>query len=431
MFRFKQRLSPPDFKELTQDLAIRQMSPPQEVVLPLLQHTGAAAEPRMAPGDKVKVGTTIAEACGYVSVPVHASVSGEVLGLEVRPHPVLGEAPAIVLKSDGLDSPEGRPQAPGSPASLSGEEILEMIRSAGIVGLGGAAFPTHVKLKPPKEKHIDAFILNGAECEPYITADHRLLLERGREILAGMEIAMRVLKVSAGYVAIEANKPDAIALFKKLVSGSKIRVVTLASFYPQGAEKQLIRTVFGREVPAGGLPFDVGVVVNNAATCLAIYEAVDKNKPLYERVITVTGAIVRHPANLRVRLGTKVKDILEFCGGLSEEPAKIILGGPMMGLAQYTTQVPVIKSTTGILVLNQEQARIPEEEACIRCGACVRACPLNLVPCLINLAAEKGLWKEAQAAGALDCFECGLCAYLCPANRRIIQAVKKAKHNLK
>lgn len=427
----KGRLHPPDLKEATQGLSIKKMPPPQEAVLPLLQHTGAACEPKVAVKDKVKAGTLIAEAKDYVSAPIHASISGEVKSIETRPHPVLGQYKAIILASDGQDTREESIKERQGVEALSADEIRKIIRDSGIVGLGGAAFPTQVKLTPPKGKTIDTFILNGAECEPYLTADHRLMVERPKEILAGMKIAMKVLDVSNGFVAIEENKPDALKIFQSLVDGKNIKVIRLKSFYPQGGEKQLIKTTLRRQVPSRGLPFDVGVVVNNVATSLAIYEAVYQNKPLYERALTVSGKMLRQPGNLLVRIGTKVSDIIEFCGGLSEEPAKFIFGGPMMGLAQYTFDVPVIKSTSGIIFLDKRQAREYEEQPCIRCGACVRACPMGLMPCLLNMAADKQLWTEAKDYRAMDCVECALCNYVCPAKRRLTHSVRRAKLEIK
>ena len=426
----KRRLSPADFKELTQDIAIREIKPPSEVILPLLQHTGAPPQPKVVVGNKVKVGTKISQAKEYVSAPIHASVSGEVKAIENRPHPVLGQYKAIVIESDGQDNFDSAIKDRQGISSLSAEEIRRIIRDCGVVGLGGAAFPTHVKLTPPKEKSIDTFILNGAECEPYLTADYRLMIEKTKEILKGVGLIVRCLGTKQVYIAIEDNKPEAIKAFKNELRTTNYELRILKAQYPQGAEKQLIKTVLAREVPPGGLPFDVGVVVNNVATCFAIYEAVYKNKPLYERVITVAGRIVKNPGNLKVRLGTKVKDVLDACG-LTEQPAKVILGGPMMGLAQYTLDVPVIKGTSGVIVFGKEEAQAYASQPCIRCGRCIQACPVRLNPSAITQAIEKEKFDQAREYNVLDCIECGICSYVCPANRDVVGLVKLAKQKLK
>ncbi|MBN2097091.1 MAG: electron transport complex subunit RsxC, partial [Candidatus Omnitrophica bacterium] len=427
----KSRLAPPDLKEFTQALPIKTLGVPSEVALPLLQHTGKPGQPKVAVGSRVKTGTLIAEAQDYISAPIHASICGTVKSIETRPHPVLGEELAIVIASDGQDGLDETIRERKDLVSLSPDEIRKIIRACGVVGLGGAAFPTQVKLNPPKDKPVDSFILNGAECEPYLSADHRLMLEKAKEIILGMKTAMRVLNVKNGFVAIEENKPDAIELFSNLLQPEDIKVVPLKSFYPQGAEKQLIKTVLKREVAPGKLPFDVGVVVNNVATAFAIYEAVYKNKPLYERVITVGGSIVKHPANLLVRIGTKVKDILDFCGGLTEEPGKVVLGGPMMGISQYTLEVPVIKGTSGIIVFSKAELKSFRSRPCIRCGRCLQVCPLGLNPSALARAIEKGRFDYAREYHVLDCIECGICSYVCPGKSNIISLVKLAKQRLK
>jgi len=440
----KKRLHPPDSKETTQGLPIIQiLHKPQEAVFPLLQHTGAKCKPCVSVGDKVKVGTLIADSDAYVSSPIHSSVSGEVLAIEPRPHPVLGKYESIVIGSDSGDTQEESIKDRENVQSLSQDEIVKIIRSSGIVGLGGAAFPAHVKLSPPKDKKIDTFIVNGAECEPFLTADHRLMLEYAKEIILGTELAMKVLGVSRAIVAIEENKPDAIGLFRKLVDPvrnekisngvdqKEIKVVSLKSFYPQGAEKQLINVVLNRQVPPGGLPFDVGVVVNNVATCFAIYEAVYKNKPLYERVLTLSGPLVRNPGNYRVKLGMSLKDVIDASGGMHKEPTKVIVGGPMMGIAQYTLDVPVIKGTSGILFFGKEEIETALSFPCIRCGRCLQTCPMGLNPSAIVRAIEKGRFDLAEEFHVLDCFECGSCSYVCPGNRNVVALVKLAKQKLK
>ncbi len=429
----KQRLLPADLKEVTQAIAIKEIKPPSEVILPLLQHIGAPSQPNVVVGEKVKVGTKIAEAKEYVSSPIHSSVSGEIKAIESRPHPLLGQYKAIVIESDAQGSLDSAIKDRESISSLSADEIIKIICNSGIVGLGGAAFPTHVKLTPPKEKPIDTFILNGAECEPYLTADYRLMIEKTKEILKGIDLIVRCLGIKQVYIAIEDNRSEAIESFKLMLEReSRIenresrKLVVLKSEYPQGAEIQLIKTVLAREVPPGGLPFDVGVVVNNVATCFAIYEAVYKNKPLYERVITVAGRIVKNPGNFKVKLGTKVRDVLETCG-LTEQPAKVILGGPMMGLAQYTLDVPIIKGTSGVVVFGKKETQVHPPQPCIRCGRCIQVCPMRLNPSAIAQAIEKGKFDLAREYNVSDCIECGICSYVCPGNRDVVALVKLAK----
>ncbi|KPK98276.1 MAG: hypothetical protein AMJ95_04740 [Omnitrophica WOR_2 bacterium SM23_72] len=406
--------------------------------IPLSQHLGKTCLPLVEPGDTVLRGQKIAEVQAHVYAPIHAPVSGKVASIQEWPHPVLGRCRAIVIESDGLDKsqtpayPAGRPDAKSQKEieSLSPEQIRAMVLEAGIVGMGGAGFPTHIKLNPPKP--VDTLIINGAECEPYLTCDYRLMLEKTEEIFSAIELIRKCLAVENVYIGIEDNKPEAIEKFKvqsACLAGrqAKFKVKVLKSEYPQGGEKQLIKNILGREVPSAKLPFEVGVVVHNVGTCFAVYEAIYRNKPLYERVVTVTGTCLSAPKNLWVRLGAPIRELVDFCGPLREEPAKIVIGGPMMGIAQYTLDVPVIKTTTGVVLFNEREAKVFEEEFCIRCGACVRACPAGLMPCLINLASEKEKWTEVQAYSALDCIECGLCNYVCPANRRLTQSIKRAK----
>lgn len=291
--------------------------------------------------------------------------------------------------------------------------------------MGGASFPTHIKLNPPGP--VETLIINGAECEPYLTADYRLMLERTDEILKGVALAAKCLGVKNVYLAIEDNKPAAIKAFNYRLPITNYQLRVLKSYYPQGGEKQLIKNILKKEVPSGRLPFDIGVVVQNVATCLAIYEAVYLDKSLYERVVTVTGSCLSNPKNLLVRIGTPIKELIDFCGQLKEELVKIVIGGPMMGIAQYTDEAPVIKSTTGVILLNKKEAGFKEESSCIRCGACIRECPAGLLPCLINLAALKEQWSQAKELGCLDCIECGLCSYVCPAKRWLVQSIKMAK----
>ncbi len=415
-----------EHKSQTEDKAIDQMPLPQRVYIPLIQHVGKACNPLVKTGDSVLVGQKIASIDARVYAPVHSSISGKVISIDDWPHPVLGRAKAIIIESDGLDKSQiasARPQS--EIGNLNPEQIRNIVLEAGIVGMGGASFPTHIKLNPPKP--VDTLIINGAECEPYLTADYRLMVQKHREILQGIELLVKCLGVKKVYIAIEDNKPEAIAVFKNAIPNIQYAIRVLKSFYPQGSEKQLVRNILNKEVPSGKLPFDIGVVVHNVATVFAIYEAVYLNKPLYERVVTVTGSCVSNPKNILVRLGTPISELIAYCGPLKEEPAKIVIGGPMMGLAQYTDLVPVIKSTSGIILINEKEAKEKEEVFCIRCGACVRACPVNLMPTLISLASQKQMWRQAKLYGASDCIECGLCSYVCPANIRLVQSIKRAK----
>ena len=408
-----------DNKFYTEDKPIERFSPPPKVYIPLSQHLGKPCRPLVGAGDTVSLGQKIGAADAHVYAPVHASLPGKVAAIADWPHPVLGRAKAVIIEGDNSLSAQAEEISPRKDADrLTPEDIKKIVFDAGIVGMGGASFPAHIKLSPPKP--VDTLIINGAECEPYLTADYRLMIEKKEEIAKGIELAARCLEAKKVFVAVEDNKPGAFDAFNY-----ELRI--LKSVYPQGGEKQLVKSVLGKEVPRGKLPFDLGVVVHNVATIFAIYEAVYLNKPLYERVVTVTGSILENPRNLLARVGTTIKELIASCGPLKEEPAKIIIGGPMMGIAQYTDEVPVVKSTNGILLLGRKEAACLEEEYCIRCGACVRECPAGLMPCMINLASEKSLWQEAKEYGALDCIECGICSYTCPANRRLVQSIKRAK----
>ncbi len=412
----------PDYNKTTEHKKIEVAVLPKKVIIPLSQHTGAPCEALVKIGDIVKAGQKIAESKAFVSAPVHASISGKVIEIAKKPHPIAGESLAIVIESDGRLEYDKSVKPRDNVDDIDRKELINIIKEAGIVGLGGAAFPTHVKLSPPPEKKIDTIILNGAECEPYLTCDHRLMIEETGKIISGLRLIMKVLDVKKAFIGIESNKENAI-VFMKDKSGN-IEVVPLKTKYPQGAEKILIYAITKRKVPSGGLPMDVGVVVQNVGTAKAVYDAVYNGKPLIERCITVTGA-VKEPKNLLVKVGNLFDELIAQCGGYKGEPAKLISGGPMMGIAQYTDEIPVIKGTSGILVLDKKEEY--EERRCIRCAKCVDVCPVNLTPNMIMANAKNDRIDAAKSFNALDCFECGCCAFVCPSKIPLVQYIKYAK----
>lgn len=419
----------PSEQKFSQESPIEELKVPDRVVVPLSQHIGAPCEATVSPGDKVGKGDRVGQATGFVSVDVHAPISGVVKAVGLFPHPLGRPLPAVEIESDGEDTWTDKLKPHEDSMDLSPEALKEIIRDMGIVGMGGAAFPTHVKFSPPKEKPIDTLIINGAECEPYLTADHRLMLEETENIIEGTRIAMRILGVNRGIIAIESNKPDAIEKMKVLTEDiPELEVVGLKVRYPQGAEKQLIKTLLNREVPfSGGLPMDVGVIVQNVGTLSAIYKAVRFGRPLIERITTVTGSGVREPKNLRARIGTPIKALIEACGGVTSEVGKIIMGGPMMGVSQYSLEVPVVKGTSGILVQPLSEVEEGVAHPCIRCGSCVRACPARLMPTTLGVLAQLDMFEEAQRYDVMDCIECGCCNYVCPAKIPLVQLLRYAK----
>lgn len=421
-----------EHKEATEHLAIEQASLPSKAVISLQQHLGRPLDRVLVKiGDVVRRGQLLATSDRGVFAPVHASLSGTVRAVADFPHPTMGSARAVVIESDGRDEPaEGMaPRRDEEVDALAPEELRKIIFEAGVVGLGGAAFPAHIKLAPPVA--IRDVILNGAECEPYLTADHRLMLEKPDEIIKGMKLVARMLKCQNFHIAIESNKPDAIEAMRERAKLFNWRVVVLEASYPQGAEKQVIKSCVGREVPSGKLPFDIGVVVHNVATVFAIYEAIYLGKPLYERVLTVSGPCLAHPKNLLARIGVPFRDLGLQCGPFVREVKKVVMGGPMMGFAQYTLDVPVVKGTSGVLFFDEAAEREEEASFCVRCGECVDNCPMGLNPSLISLAIKKDRLDLAEQYGALECVECGLCAYACPTRRGIVQAIRTAKARIK
>ncbi|MDK2801405.1 MAG: H+/Na+-translocating ferredoxin:NAD+ oxidoreductase subunit [Clostridiales bacterium] len=425
---FKGGIHPHDNKHHTEKIAIKSLKIPGKLFFPIQQHIGAPCEPLVAVGDEVKMGQKIADSKAFVSAPIHSSVSGKVVAIEPVLHPGGSKVLSIVIENDGKDTVHESVVPKGDLSTLEPKQIIDIVREAGIVGMGGAAFPTHVKLSPPPDKKIDYVIVNGAECEPYLTADHRMMLESPEDIIYGLKAIMKVLGLNKGYIGIEENKQDAIKVMKEYAAKEGgIEIVVLKTKYPQGAEKQLIKVVTGREVPSGGLPADVGAIVNNISTCTAIAQAIKTGMPLISRVVTVTGSAVKQPANYLVRIGTSFRTLFEASEGFNEDPAKIIMGGPMMGIAQFSIDVPVVKGTSGLLALTKKDVALKPESPCIRCGKCVDACPMNLLPIYISAYAKKNDLEKAEEYNAVDCIECGSCSYVCPSKRHLVQSIRVAK----
>ncbi len=422
---------PHDCKELSNQVEIVKLPPPRRVVIPLSQHLGSPSTPIVRVGDEVLAGQIIAEASGYVSIPQHASISGKVTKIDVFPHPSGTNQPAIEITGDEQD----RWVELGDDKDyelLEMDEMKARITAAGVCGMGGAGFPTHVKLSPPPDKPIDTIILNGVECEPYLTADHRLMLERGEDIINGLKLIMKITGANRGIIGIETNKPDAIATMTKLTTlDARLSVCPLKLQYPQGAEKQLIYAATRRKVPnKGGLPMAVKVVVQNVGTAIAVYEAIRYRKPLVERVITVTGRIIRNPSNFLARIGIPFSELVEHAGGVTDVIGKVVSGGPMMGFAIPTLDAPMAKGSSGVVLMDESEARMLEEHACLRCARCVDVCPLNLLPSLIAASVKAKDLDTADKAGLSDCMKCGCCAYVCPANIRLVQWIDTGKVRL-
>lgn len=409
---------------------IVKMPLPETVVIPLSQHIGAPATAAVAKGDKVRAGQLIGTATGFVSANIHSSVSGTVVAVDAVPDGGGVRRPSVTIKVEGDEWEDGidRMDTLRQDCRLTAEEIVKRIAGAGIVGMGGATFPTQVKLSVPPGKKAEYLIINGVECEPYLTSDYRVMLERGEELLAGVRILAKALNVNRSYIGIENNKPDAIDHLRKLAAGyDGVEIVPLKVQYPQGGEKQLIDAVVRREVPSGGLPIDVGCVVHNVGTALAVYEAVQKNKPLVERVVTVTGKGLKTPKNLLVRVGTPVRSLIDFCGGMPEDTGKVINGGPMMGKAVSNLDSVVTKGTSGILIMNDREACRNEATVCIKCAKCVDVCPMGLEPYMLYKLGRRNLFADMEGYHATDCIECGSCSYTCPGSLPLLDYIRLGK----
>lgn len=422
-------IHPSDCKIYSKDAAIEQFPIPASVTIPLAQHIGAPAVACVAKGDKVLVGQVIATAGGFVSSNIHSSVSGTVTAVDVRPDAQGNMKPSVTIAVEGdewVESVEKRADVKHGTA-FTPEEIVAKVKDMGIVGMGGATFPTHVKLSIPAGKKAESLIINAVECEPYLTADYRVMLERGEELLEGARILAKAIGVKNIFVGVENNKPDAIAHLKKLAAkDANIKIIPLKMRYPQGGEKQLIAAITGREVPSGCLPIDVGAVVQNVGTALAVYEAVVLNKPLIERVVTVTGSRLASPKNLLVRIGTPMSALIEYCGGM-EGVGKVIAGGPMMGRAVSNIDAPVTKGTSGVLLMPTEESLRQVEGSCIRCGKCVESCPMGLEPYLYNTLAQRGDYDALESHYIADCIECGCCTFSCPSYLPLLDWVRIGK----
>ncbi|MBR1687436.1 MAG: electron transport complex subunit RsxC [Prevotella sp.] len=424
----------PEENKLTHEVPTQVAALPKQATFPLSQHIGAPAKPVVKKGDKVKVGTLIAEAGGFVSAPIYSSVSGTVFKVDTAVDATGYRKPVIIInvegdeweesidRSDKLETLEAHPE-------LTPEESVERIKVAGVTGMGGAGFPTFIKLCPPPTAKAECVIINAVECEPYITADYRLMMEHADEILVGLDLLMKAAKVTRGYIGIETNKMAAIDLFiEKTKNDDRIEIVPLKQRYPQGGEKQLVDAVIHRQVPAPpAIPVNVGAIVQNVGTAYAVYEAVMKRKPLFERYTTVTGKRLAHPGNFLVRMGTPMSDLIEACGGLPEGDNKLLAGGPMMGKALTSVDVPICKGTNSVTIISGDEARRREPQPCIRCAKCVSACPMGLEPYLLATVSSLHNWEKAEADDITSCIECGSCQFTCPAHRPLLDNIRQGK----
>ena len=427
----------PAENKLSNDAVTQVAALPKQAIFPLSQHIGAPAKPVVQKGDKVKVGTMIAEAGGFVSAPIYSSVSGTVFKIDTAIDATGYRKPAIIINVEGdeweesIDRSDKLELVKDHP-ELTPDEIINRVKVAGVTGMGGAGFPTFIKLTPPPTAKAECVIINAVECEPYLTADHRLMLEKADQVLVGVDLIMKAVKVNKGYIGIEENKPDAIKLMtEKAQAYPNIEIVPLKTKYPQGGEKQLIDAVIRRQVPAPpAIPISVGAVVQNVGTAYAVYEAVMKNKPLFERIVTVTGKSLAQPSNFLARMGTPMSQLIEACGGLPSDTGKVIGGGPMMGKALMNIEVPICKGSSGVLIMNDKEAKRGKASNCIRCAKCVSACPMGLEPFLLATVSAKANWEKAEAEDITSCIECGSCQFTCPSHRPLLDNIRIGKQTV-
>jgi electron transport complex protein RnfC len=424
---FRGGIHPPEEKEITEHLAIERLPTPPEIILPLTQHLGKPAIALVQKGSAVKTGQLVAEPQGYISAPIHSPVTGKVTAMTKQLTSSGFPQPAIVIKPD-LEQDFQDFMPPLDPETITPQEIIERVRAGGLVGQGGAAFPTAVKLSPPPDKPVDLVILNGCECEPYLTRDYRIMVERPRDVVAGMRLIMKAMRVERGMIGIEDNKPEAIRRIQEAIDGDRrIEVVVLKTKYPQGAEKMLIQAAAKRKIAPGKLPFDAGVAVQNIGTAVSVYDVVVKGEPHITAEMTVTGRGIRSPKNLLAPIGAPLAYVLEHCGGVTDDAVRLVVGGPMMGIAQYDFSAPIMKATSGIVVMTRAEVEMNPETPCLNCGMCIDACPVNLLPTRLVKFIRAGRFEEAAAMQVSVCFECGACAYLCPANIPLVQWLRLGK----
>lgn len=429
-FGFRGGVHPPENKIQTENMVVEEVKAPKMLYVALLQHIGAPLDPIVAVGDRVLKGQKIADSQAFMSSPIHSPVSGIVKRIEDHVFPLMGRIKTVIIENDEQETWDELSKIE-KWENVDRRTLLTMIREKGIVGIGGASFPTHIKLDPPADAKIDTLLLNGAECEPYLNSDNRLMIENPEKIVNGIKIIKKILGVNRAIVGIEENKPEAIASMRKAVEGTGIEIAPLKTKYPQGGEKQLIKAVLDRQVPSGKLPSAVGVVVQNTGTAAAIYDGIVNGIPLIEKVVTVSGKGIINPKNVKIAIGTPFSYLLDYCGVNREVVDKLVMGGPMMGMAQFSEEAPVIKGTSGLLALTKEETNPYKTRACIGCGKCVEACPMGLEPLMFARLAAFEQWEQLKEYSLMDCIECGSCAYICPANRPLTEAIKIGKSKLR